>query len=114
MLGFTVFFHIRLRFIHFLRFTPDIDFQGAKITSDTGFLVLREIDGRFGVIGPMGEDLEDPRSRIHAKHSLVHMIRQKVYQSRLADVSFCLSVVDQNSKRSSTGFPVARDSLASS
>ena len=59
-------------------------------------------------------DLEDRRSSVHAKHSLVQMIRQRVYQSRLADVSFCLSVVDQNSKTSSTGFPVARDSLASS
>jgi hypothetical protein len=25
-----------------------IDFQGAKITLDTGFLLLREIDERFG------------------------------------------------------------------
>ena len=24
-----------------------IDFQGAKITSDTGFLLIREIDQRF-------------------------------------------------------------------
>jgi hypothetical protein len=30
-----------------------IDFQGAKITSDTGFLLLREIDERFGVLGPI-------------------------------------------------------------
>jgi hypothetical protein len=30
-----------------------IDFQGAKITSDTGFLLLREIDERFGILGPM-------------------------------------------------------------
>jgi len=26
-----------------------IDFQGAKINSDTGFLLLREIDERFGI-----------------------------------------------------------------
>jgi hypothetical protein len=32
-----------------------IDFQGAKITSDTGFLLLREIDERFGILGPFGE-----------------------------------------------------------
>ena len=25
----------------------NIDFQGAKITSDTGFLLMREIDQRF-------------------------------------------------------------------
>ena len=31
-----------------------IDFQGAKITSDTGFLLLREIDDRFRVIAPRG------------------------------------------------------------
>ena len=29
-----------------------IDFRGAKISSDTGFLLLREMDERFGVIGP--------------------------------------------------------------
>jgi hypothetical protein len=26
-----------------------IDFQGAKITSDTGFLLMREIDLRFNI-----------------------------------------------------------------
>jgi hypothetical protein len=30
-----------------------MDFQGAKITSDTGFLVLREIDERFGILDPI-------------------------------------------------------------
>ena len=61
-----------------------IDFQGAKITSDTGFLLLREIDDRFGVIGPVAEDLEDARSYVHAKHSFVQMIRQRVYQTAAA------------------------------
>jgi len=28
-----------------------IDFQGAKITSDTGFLVMREVDQRFDILG---------------------------------------------------------------
>jgi hypothetical protein len=57
-----------------------IDFQGAKITSDTGFLLLREIDDRFRVIAPVAGDLDDRRSAVHAKHSLVKMIRQRVYQ----------------------------------
>jgi hypothetical protein len=57
-----------------------IDFQGAKISSDTGFLLLREMDERFGVIGPMSDCLEDRRSPVHTKHSLIQMIRQRVYQ----------------------------------
>jgi hypothetical protein len=36
-----------------------IDFQGAKITSDTGFLLLRVIDERFGILGPIENELED-------------------------------------------------------
>jgi hypothetical protein len=29
-----------------------IDFQGAAISSDTGFILLREIDERFKIIDP--------------------------------------------------------------
>jgi len=57
-----------------------IDFQGAKITSDTGFLLLREIDERFDILGPMTGELEDSRSWVHSKHSLLQMTRQRIYQ----------------------------------
>ena len=57
-----------------------IDFQGAKITSDAGFLLLREIDDRFSIIDPMEDCLEDLRSPAHTKHALVQMVRQRVYQ----------------------------------
>jgi hypothetical protein len=57
-----------------------IDFQGAKITSDVGFLLVREIDERFKIIEPMQDCLEDLRSPTHTKHSLVQMVRQRVYQ----------------------------------
>lgn len=39
-----------------------LDFQGAKLSSDTGFLLLRELDQRHGVIAPIGDALEDGRS----------------------------------------------------
>ena len=39
-----------------------IDFPGSKISSDTGFLLLHEMDDRFDIIGPMSGWLEDPRS----------------------------------------------------
>jgi hypothetical protein len=57
-----------------------IDFQGATISSDTGFILLREVDERFGIIGAMSDCLEDLRSRKHTRHSLVQMIRQRIYQ----------------------------------
>jgi len=57
-----------------------MDFQGAKITSDVGFLLFRELDERFGIIGPMNDCLEDVSSSTHTKHSFVQMIRQRVYQ----------------------------------
>jgi hypothetical protein len=46
-----------------------IDFRGATISSDTGFILLREIDGRFSIIEPMKDCLEDLRSPTHSKHS---------------------------------------------
>ncbi len=57
-----------------------IDFQGAKITSDTGFLLLREIDERFGILGPIESELEDARSWVHSTHTQLQMVRQRVYQ----------------------------------
>jgi len=56
------------------------DFHGATITSDVGFLLMREMDERFKIIAPMGDCLEDLRSSTHSKHSLVQMVRQRVYQ----------------------------------
>ena len=55
-------------------------FQGATLSSDTGFLLLREIDERFGIIEGIGDALADNRSPSHAKHSFIQMIRQRVYQ----------------------------------
>ncbi len=57
-----------------------IDFQGAKITSDTGFLSLREIDERFGILGPIESELEDTRSWVHSNHTQLQVVRQRVYQ----------------------------------
>jgi hypothetical protein len=39
-----------------------IDFQGATISSDTGFILLREVEERFGIIDPKKDCLEDLRS----------------------------------------------------
>lgn len=57
-----------------------IDFQGARISSDAGVLMLREIDERFHITAPMKDCLDDPRRASHLRHSYVDLIRQRVYQ----------------------------------
>jgi hypothetical protein len=46
-----------------------IDFQGTQISSDTGFILLREIDERFSIIDPTRDCLVDLRSPAHMKHA---------------------------------------------
>ena len=46
-----------------------IDFAGAKITSDAGFLVMWEVDQRFGIIESGCNRLVDGRSASHMKHT---------------------------------------------
>ena len=64
------------------RFNPSIgiNFQGAKISSDTGILLLREIDERFGITSALEGILQDSRIVSHTQHSCTDLLRQRVYQ----------------------------------
>ena len=57
-----------------------IDFQGAQISSDVGFLLVREMDDRFKIIDTMKDCLEVKRSPAPTKHALVQMVHQRFYQ----------------------------------
>jgi len=54
-----------------------MDFMGATITSDVGFLLMREIDDRFKNIAPRGDCLAGLRSPAPAKHVHLHLFRLK-------------------------------------
>jgi hypothetical protein len=41
---------------------------------------MREIDQRFNVVGGVASRIDDPRSAIHTDHSLLQLLRQRVYQ----------------------------------
>ena len=56
-----------------------IDFQGAKITSDLGFLLMREMDQRFNLLSGVASQIDDPRSPRHTDHSLLQLLLQRVY-----------------------------------
>ena len=63
-------------------FNPSIgfNFQGAKISSDTGILLLREIDERFGITSAVEGMLQDSRNVSQTQHSCTDLLRQRVYQ----------------------------------
>jgi hypothetical protein len=57
-----------------------VGFGGARLTSDTGFLLLREVDERFDILVPAVSGLHNHRSQSHTRHTLLEMIRQRIYQ----------------------------------
>lgn len=42
-----------------------IDFRAAKMTSDAGFLILREVDQRFNILNAAASQIDDPGSARH-------------------------------------------------
>jgi len=60
-----------------------LEFHGAKITSNAGLLVFRELDEALGLTETAPNYLRDSRGGRNVQHRLVPLLRQSVY-SRLA------------------------------
>jgi predicted ribosome quality control (RQC) complex YloA/Tae2 family protein len=60
-----------------------IDFQGSRVTSDGGLIVVRELDERLGFGELIAEQLRDCRCGKNTQFPLADLFRQSVY-SRLA------------------------------
>ena len=69
----------QLSFNRFLR----VDFQGSRVTSDGGLLVVRELDERLGLTGLIQNHLVDSRTGRNIQFPLADLFRQFAY-SRLA------------------------------
>jgi len=68
-----------------LSFNPSlkIDFQGSRVTSDGGLIVVRELDERLGFGELIAQHLSDSRCGKNTQFPLADLFRQSVY-SRLA------------------------------
>lgn len=53
-------------------------FDGGKITSDAGCVLLREVDERVGVIDSLNQALVDPRDPAKIRHQQFDLLRQRV------------------------------------
>jgi hypothetical protein len=52
-----------------------VAFDGGRLTSDAGVLVLAEIERRLGIAERLARCLEDPRDPVRVRHGLAEMIR---------------------------------------
>ena len=59
-----------------------VDFQGSRVTSDGGLILVRELDERLGFGELIAQHLTDPRGK-NTQFPLADLVRQSVY-SRLA------------------------------
>jgi hypothetical protein len=67
-----------------LSFNPalKVEFQGSRVTSDGGLLLVRELDERLGFSDLIAQHLTDPRAT-NTQFPLADLVRQSVYR-RLA------------------------------
>src|ERR1039457_3413055 len=55
------------------------DFDGGSITSDSGALLLREVDRNLGLIDKISDVIPDPRNQALITHEQVTMLRQRIF-----------------------------------
>ena len=66
---------LRVDFDHRLK----LEFHGSRITSDGGFLAHREFDDALGLIGIVGNILQDNRTGMNGWHSMTGQIHQSLF-----------------------------------
>jgi hypothetical protein len=55
------------------------NFEGGSITSDGGALLLREVDRKLGLTQKVASIIQDKRNQSYVDHTILTMIRQRVY-----------------------------------
>jgi len=58
-------------------------FDGGRLTSDGGGLLLREIDERYGVTAAAASSIHDRRDRKRTIHDIVALLRQRIFSIAL-------------------------------
>ena len=55
------------------------NFSGGEITSDAGVLLIQKADQKINLTQRIAKQMKDPRHRKKCKHSLLDLLRQRVY-----------------------------------
>src|SRR5574340_68219 len=86
-----------------------VDFEGGEITSDAGLLLIRQADTNLHLTTGIAGCIEDGRDSRYSDHSMVDMLRQRIYQV-VAGYEDC---VDANLLRRDPALKAACDRLLS-
>jgi len=57
---------------------PKVEFQGSRVTSDAGLVLVRELDERLGLTSLITEHLTDSRHGLNTQFGLADLVRQSV------------------------------------
>ncbi len=60
--------------------TVELDFNGGDLSSDTGLILLRQIEQKIGIIKRIADVLPDDRHQSYIHHDLWHLLSQRVFQ----------------------------------
>jgi hypothetical protein len=73
----------RIRFSGIKRRQIIADFEGGRLTTDAGVLLLREVDRQIGLIDAINECLPDPRDPRYTIHQQREMLAQRIFSIAL-------------------------------
>jgi hypothetical protein len=99
--------HSRVSFASILGKSVEATFDGGTLTSDSGALLLREVESTVGVVDQLAKALTDRRHPSYVAHSLKDLLTQRVFQIACGyeDGNDC------NDLRTDPGFKAACDRL---
>src|SRR4051794_6187907 len=82
-----------------------VAFDGGRLTSDAGVLVLAEIERRLGIADRLARCLEDPRDPERVHHGIAEMIRFRslLIAAGYADANDCDALRPRPSRKSDQG-----------
>jgi hypothetical protein len=63
----------------------DLDFDGGRLSSDAGVVLLKDIDDQLGLTRDLAAVLSDPRDARRVKFTLPDLLKQRVYQIAAGD-----------------------------
>ena len=84
----------RVDFDHRVR----LEFLGTQLSSDSGFLVMRELDDALGLFDLASAALRDPPSGKNTVHRLDGLCRQSVFGRLAGSKTYCKAIASKAAK----------------